>query len=289
MTKHKHHKILILGSIFLAAMISITAISYSPQKLVDYYIMINYVNKPIQHHENLFSNYINKTSSTKYTILFFLDGSNCTSCHIHSIIEYIDRASLKTNNDVSGILITSHPLIGNDSISASNSPNIKIVQDYNKKLKKQLWFVDRERYNTILIDNKNVIKAIGNPLTNPEISDLFNKIVIRTGHKNYKDTKTNICIDDYKINLGTINYNSTKDTVFSIKNKGSHKLVIYECTTSCGCINIKYPKFPILPNDSSNIKIQFKPIDKGKFSKTLFLRCNAEESPLLVKIYGIVK
>ncbi|WP_396194059.1 DUF1573 domain-containing protein [Flavobacterium sp.] len=85
--------------------------------------------------------------------------------------------------------------------------------------------------------------------------------------------------------FGTIQQGDRPSTDFSFKNTGEADLIITSARGSCGCTVPDYPKTPIKPGETGNIKVSFNSTGKqGKTSKTVTLTCNTKEGNKILKI-----
>jgi len=95
-----------------------------------------------------------------------------------------------------------------------------------------------------------------------------------------------------EIDFGTHNEGDILDTVFKFKNTGEVPLVITNVKTSCGCTTPYWPKKPIQPGESEEIKVRFNTAHKpGKQTKTITIHANTKNLTEVVKIksYNIPK
>jgi len=85
--------------------------------------------------------------------------------------------------------------------------------------------------------------------------------------------------------FGTIKQGDKVSTDFQFKNTGEADLIITSARGSCGCTVPDYPKTPIKPGETGNIKVSFDSKGKqGKTSKTVTILCNTQEGNKILKI-----
>src|ERR1035437_8891531 len=89
------------------------------------------------------------------------------------------------------------------------------------------------------------------------------------------DTKIFLRTDS--LNLGKLEFHKSKIATFSMKNIGSHPLMIKLIEPSCGCTVAKYIKKPIAQGETTTVLLEFKPNSLGYFSKTADVICNVPE------------
>lgn len=101
--------------------------------------------------------------------------------------------------------------------------------------------------------------------------------------------KTTIRIGQRKISLGEFDWQQDKSIEIILENTGKKPLVIDDIITSCGCVTVNYPKKPIRPSDIISLQVTYKAEQPEHFDKTIKVYCNAESSPLLLKLTGDAK
>ena len=95
-----------------------------------------------------------------------------------------------------------------------------------------------------------------------------------------------------EVDFGTHNEGDILDTIFKFTNTGKAPLVITNVKTSCGCTTPYWPKKPIQPGESENIKVRFNTNHKpGKQTKTITVHCNTKNltEQIKIKAYNIPK
>jgi hypothetical protein len=88
---------------------------------------------------------------------------------------------------------------------------------------------------------------------------------------------------------GTIAEGEKMTHVFKFKNTGENDMIISDAHGSCGCTVPEWPKEPIKPGKSSQIKVIFDSKGKpGDQSKSVTLTANTEPSSMVLMIKGKV-
>lgn len=90
------------------------------------------------------------------------------------------------------------------------------------------------------------------------------------------------------LDYGTIEKGSEPYREFIFTNTGNEPLIISSCKGSCGCTVPKCPSEPILPGETSSIKVKYDTNRVGKFTKTVTVKSNAGEAVKMIKITGNV-
>lgn len=98
-----------------------------------------------------------------------------------------------------------------------------------------------------------------------------------------------IVFEQEVLDYGTIEHNADGNRVFKFKNTGKEPLIITNCVGSCGCTVPTWPKEPIKPGTSSEIKVKYATDRVGAFEKTITVSSNAKSATKIIKIKGVVK
>lgn len=91
------------------------------------------------------------------------------------------------------------------------------------------------------------------------------------------------------IDYGTIEHNADGNRAFTFKNTGKEPLIITNCQGSCGCTVPTWPKEPIKPGASAEIKVKYATDRVGPFEKTITVSSNAKTASKILRIKGTVK
>ncbi|MGG8495547.1 DUF1573 domain-containing protein [Tenacibaculum sp. TC6] len=98
-----------------------------------------------------------------------------------------------------------------------------------------------------------------------------------------------IKFDKETFDFGTVAEGEVVETTFVITNEGKSDLVITDAKATCGCTVPVWPKEPIAPGKTGDIKVSFNTSGKpNKQSKSVTLYTNTEKGTEVVKISGMV-
>ncbi|MBP8824804.1 MAG: DUF1573 domain-containing protein, partial [Flavobacteriales bacterium] len=90
--------------------------------------------------------------------------------------------------------------------------------------------------------------------------------------------------------FGKIMQDSQNHYAFKFTNTGKEPLVITNAVGSCGCTVPDYPKHPIKPGESGEIKIEYKPgKQEGLQNKTVTITANTEPAQTVLNITADVR
>lgn len=110
------------------------------------------------------------------------------------------------------------------------------------------------------------------------ILSIFALVTFAAGEAEIKFEKTNH-------NFGSFPETEKVTCTFKFTNTGDNMLVIHQAIASCGCTVPQYPKQPIKPGESGEIKVTYDGSGKfpGHFKKSITLRTNAKQE--IVRLY----
>jgi hypothetical protein len=147
-----------------------------------------------------------------------------------------------------------------------------------------------ENFHTFLLDQDNKVLAIGNPVLNPKIKELYLNIIQGkdvTGKQAISETT--VSIDNAIRSLGSFNWQQAQQTTFTLKNTGKHPLRITDVITSCGCTTVEFPKEAIESGDNAILHVKYQADSPESVDTTIKVYANVAESPILLRIIGEAK
>ena len=112
---------------------------------------------------------------------------------------------------------------------------------------------------------------------------------------NQKNSETKVKVngpvakfDKTEFDFGDLIQNSPGTASFVLSNEGNEPLIISSAVASCGCTNLNYSKDPVLPGKSVSISATYNAAVLGNFIKSITVRTNAGEQPVVLQIKGKV-
>ena len=228
--------------------------------------------------------------NSKYKILIYIDSIGCTSCKLQLTKwkDFIIETDSVTKNTLSFNFFF-HPKNNKEIYYLLKREDFQtpICIDSQDSLNKLNHFPNKMMFQTFLLDKNNKVIAIGNPIHNPKVKELYLKIITGKEQVNNKNrTKTSIETEKALIEMGELDWQKSHDAVFTIKNTGNNLLVVDDIDTTCGCTSANYAKRPVGKGENLDITVTIKPKNKGYFEETVTVYCNAENSPIQLKIKG---
>lgn len=105
-----------------------------------------------------------------------------------------------------------------------------------------------------------------------------------------RNGKPDLSINNTTHDFGKIPQGEPASHSFTIKNTGDAPLVIKDVKPSCGCTTPKWPRKPISPGDSAEIKAVYDAESMGAFQKSIRVKTNVPFSGTkTLKIKGVVE
>lgn len=117
----------------------------------------------------------------------------------------------------------------------------------------------------------------------------YNDLLIEIADTTIENDCAKLAIDNLPTDLQTIKYGEPKKIEIKISNIGNKPLVLYNVITNCSCNKITYSKKPIMPNETSVVRLSYKSSVRGYFKIELTIHSNAAESLKRIELQGHVK
>lgn len=240
----------------------------------------------VQGEDTICEDYFDKT----YKIFLYIDSGGCTKCktRIPEWSNLIDEAE-KNFGDKLSIIMVSHP---NEKKSLNELAmncrfNHPIFIDSANIINKWNHFPVSDTYKCFLLDEKNKVLLVGNPIYNPTIWQLYKEMITGTSKTDaHNESITTVTTDKSTVEFGKSAVGQKLTGSFIIYNTGKAPLIIYNIETSCGCTSVNWDKKPQKTSSKINYIINIK--SSGYLHKTIDVYCNIPNSPLKLSIKGWV-
>ncbi len=102
-------------------------------------------------------------------------------------------------------------------------------------------------------------------------------------------SKTTMVFDTLVMDLGLLTYNQPEKATYTFTNTGTHPLIIYRVTASCGCTEVEWPEKVIRPEKTGTITVTYDAAHPGRFRKTVYVHANTKSSPIELTLKGTVE
>lgn len=231
-----------------------------------------------------------KIPKSDYKILMYVDSIGCTSCKLQlpRWKEFIKYADSLTNSSIP-LLVFFHPKDRKEInyILRRDKFEYPVCVDNEDLLNQINHFPAQAAFQTFLLDNKNKVVAIGNPIHNINVKELYLKL-FASCNNTITPSCTTCSLEASHVDMGSFFKNEQREAKFYLKNTGNSPLVIVDTSTTCGCATVHYDSYPAAPGDSLLITVTYTPKKTGRFEERIGIKCNATPSTLTLSIKGNV-
>ena len=227
-----------------------------------------------------------------YKVVTYIDSVGCTSCklQLHRWKVLMEEVDLLTGGSVP-FLFYFHPkdLKELRYLTRRESFTYPVCFDGQDELNHLNNFPSDMTFQTLLLDKANKVVAIGNPVLNPKVRELYVRLI--TGNEGTKSsaTQTQVSVSQTVVDFGKFPMQEKKEHRFALTNTGNNVLAVQDVITSCGCTKAEYSKEPVRPGGTLEVKVIYEADEPGRFNKSITLYCNAKESPLQLTIRGFAE
>jgi len=90
------------------------------------------------------------------------------------------------------------------------------------------------------------------------------------------------------IDYGTIEKGADGLRIFEFTNTGNAPLIISNAKSTCGCTVPNWPKTPIMPGETGEIKVKYDTKRVNPIRKTITVTSNADTPSVALKIKGLI-
>ena len=224
-----------------------------------------------------------------YKVLTYIDSVGCASCKLQlpRWKEWVHEVDSFTGGKVPFIFYF-HPKDMKELryLTRRDGFSYPVCFDEKDELNRLNRFPTEMTFQTFLLDRDNRVVAIGNPVHNPKVKDLY--LSLMTGKETSKTTgtTTTVAVNQTTIDFGSFQKTEKQERSFVLTNTGNQLLVIQDVTTSCGCTKVEYSKEPVRPSGTLELKVIYEAEQAEHFNKAITVYCNAENSPLRLTVKG---
>lgn len=231
-------------------------------------------------------------NNADYKIVAYVDSVGCMSCKLQlpRWKDFISEIDSLTGHFIPFVFYF-HPKDIKELRYITRRDNFEypICIDVEDKFNSLNHFPDKMEFQTFLIDMNNKVVAIGNPIHNPKVKELYRKILSGKDSEISKIAMTEVSVDSAGIDFGSFPKEVKQERKFVLTNTGKDMLVIQDVVTSCGCTKVSYSKAPIRSGEQTELTVTYEAEKAEHFNKTVTVYCNSNLSPLKLKIKGKAK
>lgn len=227
-----------------------------------------------------------------FTILTYIDSAGCTACRMKLSLwkEFLGSLdSISGDADVNAVIVVS------DMDDKEVLYEVKyddytypVVLDRDDVLHDTNQFPDNPMLRTLLLDRNRRVLAIGNPIYNNAVADLYRSII--SGRKTFSVSgKQMIVADKSKVRIGEIPLGKEYLCDFSLSNESPDTVFVRSLIPSCHCTEAVIPDTVIPPGEKLPVRITFREDSvTGDFIRTVNIFYYGFENPTVLEISGTV-
>ena len=224
-----------------------------------------------------------------YKVITYIDSVGCTSCKLQlpRWKELMAEVDSLTGGSVP-FMFYFHPKDVKELryLTRRDAFTHPVCFDKEDELNDLNHFPSDMTFQTFLLDKDNKVVAIGNPVLNPKIKDLYLDVIKGKAETIQAINVTSVSVNRMVMDLGSFPKSEKQETNFVLTNTGRGLLVIQDIITSCGCTKVEYSKEPVRPGGTLEVKVIYEAEKAEHFNKTVTVYCNTKDSPLRLTVKG---
>ena len=279
--------------LFLGTILSLLSCMDSREKEV-MTLLNEWVGKEILYPKNLLicNDSSGNSLESKYKVFIYTDSLGCVSCKLNlakwrTFISMVDSVA---PGNVRALFVFQPKRINELRMLLKNENfSYSLYIDKDDQFNKLNHFPSKMEFQTFLLDKDNKVLAIGNPVLNPAVKELYLKIIqgkpLQDDSKD-KQVVTTVSLKSTVLSMGDFSWQEERQGTFRLKNTGEKPLVIQDVVTSCGCLTVDYSQEPVMPGKEAVIGVTYKADSPGYFNKVVTVYCNIEDAPIKLWVKG---
>ena len=227
-----------------------------------------------------------------YKVVMYIDSVGCTSCKLQlprwkQLVSEVDSL---TGGSVP-FLFYFHPKDMKELryYTRRDKFTYPVCFDEKDELNRLNRFPSDMTFQTFLLDKDNKVVAMGNPVLNPKIKDLYLGIIKGEKETGQATNATSVSVNQTVLDLGSFPQSEKQEKNFVLTNTGKGLLVIQDIVTSCGCTKVEYSKEPVRSGGILEVKVTYEAEQAEHFNKTITVYCNTKDSPLRLTVKGTAR
>ncbi|OUN80015.1 MULTISPECIES: DUF1573 domain-containing protein [unclassified Bacteroides] len=228
--------------------------------------------------------------SAPYRIVTYVDSLGCASCKLQlpkwkQLI--VETDSLFGKKKLSYVFFF-HPKDARELtyLTRRDAFTYPVCFDREDAFNHLNRFPSEMALQTFLLDKDNRVVAIGNPVHNPQVKELYLNIIGGKRSATTGTKQTSASLSEQDVRFGSFPMGEKKERKVTLKNTGDAPLVIHGVDTSCGCTRVEYSQRPLRPGEETTLLIIYEADEAGHFRKTVDVYCNTADAPLRISVTG---
>lgn len=228
----------------------------------------------------------------EYKVVSYVDSIGCISCKLQlaNWAAFIQEVDSLTDETVPFVFCLHNPDVEEmKRIVRKENFQYPVFIDEMGTFDALNHFPTNMTFQTFLLKKNNKVVAIGNPVLNPMVKELYLEKLTGVQESKTKVMQTELFFDKTELDFCIISINEVKEGKFLLTNTGQNLLVIHDVVTSCGCTKVEYSKQPLRVGETTELTVRYEADETGHFNKAITIYSNAVGSPHKLRVRGIVK
>lgn len=225
-----------------------------------------------------------------HKIVVYVDSLGCMSCRLNLPLwsDFIHELDSLTDSQVCFLFYLQPKSVKElNLITRRDSFNYPVCVDIDDNFNKLNHLPKDDDFRAFLLNEYNRVEVIGNPIHNSKIKELYINVI--RGELSQRDVKKETIVDfEDEFDWGICTLKTSYSHIFRLTNKGKKPLLIYGLRSSCSCIHAELSDSIVSPGGEGIVKVVYTPDHIGHFNKTVTIYSNAENSPIHIKVKGMV-
>lgn len=221
-----------------------------------------------------------------YNIIVYVDSMGCTECKMRMSAWNAFMAALNKQETRIGLCFVI------DGVDADVIAQLAKQNDFYYPMLfipgNRYGFPEDYLYQVVLLDDSNMILAVGNPINNQSIARLYRSILkVDEERSEHEISNANVTFSTKRIPLGVIRPGEKKKTQVVITNDEDSAVVITQISTSCHCTLASVSTDSIHPGRSIILDItQTNDSTIGPFVRDIFMYFKNNPRPIQIELTG---
>ena len=211
-------------------------------------------------------------ADAEYKIVTYVDSVGCTSCKLQlpRWKEFMHEVDSLVQGKVPFVFYF-HPKDVKELryITRRDAFTYPVCFDEKDDFNALNRFPGEMTFQSFLLNRENKVIAIGNPVYNPKVKELYLQRLTNGKMPSSSVAMTDVSVNTANMDFGTFPQSEKQEYKFVLTNEGNNLLVIQDVTTSCGCTKVSYSKEPVRSGASLELTVTYEAEEKGHFNRKL--------------------
>ena len=220
-----------------------------------------------------------------YKILTYIDSTGCVGCRLNldRWLLFAEQIDTLFEGNVS-LRFFIHPKDDNllKSYFQRDCFNLPVCFDYEDEINTLNHFPEEIMFQTFLLDTEDRVVAMGNPVLNNRVRELYIQILSDSLNVDCKED-LNLLPEEY--DFGKFSFYDTRSHSFTVHNTTSDTLHITDVRTSCECVKANIGSYILSPYSKTMLRVVYTPDAVGEFYREVYVA--TDKGDILYMIKGI--